>query len=193
MFPLLNFLNPYLLWIKIGLVVALLAFTFWAGVRWESSAVNALLLKQERMTREWQEAATQHAQAALDAQLTTRELMEKQRLALLRQAELKRQQTLRNAYEFWNAHPQDNLVISDGVVRLWRAVNGEPFAVAAPAAAATAGAPDAGAVRCTVSDLHANHEQLVAQHQALRMDFMALQAWARSAVALCNTPPLKLK
>lgn len=180
-------LEPYLIWLKLSIAIVFLACSFWAGVRWESSAVNALLLKQERLVREAQDTAAKVAEEALAQQLIQRAQADKARLVLQKKMEVQRAEALRRAYEFWTSNAAANVVIDAGAVRVWRSTNGEPDKPAAPATAPASGAPDADTGRCTLSDLHANHEQLVSQYAALRLNMIELQQWAVSAVKLCNS------
>lgn len=180
-------LEPYLIWLKLSIAIAFLACSFWAGVRWESSAVNALLLKQERLVREAQDTAAKVAEEALAQQLIQRAQADKARLMLERKMELQRAEAVRRAYEFWTSNAAANVGIDAGAVRLWRSTNGEPDKPAAPATAPATGTSDAATERCTLADLHGNHQQLVSQYAALRQDMIELQQWAINAVKFCNS------
>lgn len=185
-FPALLALEPYLIWIKIGLAAAALAFSFWAGVRWESAAVNALLLKQERLTREATADAARKAEALTLEQQQRQEALDRQRLELERKEAVKRIEAARRIHEFYASNPDLNPRISNGTERLWRSSNGEPGREAASETAGASGKADADAGECRLSDLHRNHQQLADKYRTLSRDMIELQGWAANALKVCN-------
>lgn len=174
--------GPWLIYAKIAIAVALCALSFLGGVRWESAASNARMLKLERTLAQEAEAASNRAEQLRQEQAAARQAIET-RLVVARRATAKeRRESSERIRKMEKVLGACNIDLERE--RVWRTNNGEAGAGLSDADAAARGG-DAGTGVCTDADLFRNHADLVAQYNELTARHVSLQAWARSALATC--------
>lgn len=111
-------------------------------------------------------------------------------LVQLRESLLEQEKArVKAVHEYYRSHPDQNLRIGAGAVRVWREGNGEgrkPSGSEASTPASTPGV-DGKAEGCTLADLQSNHDELIVEYRAVSNRLESLQAWARETFRICTS------